>query len=87
MSERKSRSTLRWSKPLAARLIEGDNDDRASEAYLTKREREAAYRFDDGVAYERFVARWSRRAGKVFLDWIAPSPVLARRWLRHWQLH
>jgi len=33
-----------------------------------------AYRFDDGVAYERFMGRWSRGAGKVFLDWIAPPP-------------
>ncbi len=35
-------------------------------------------RFDDGEAYERFMGRWSRLAGKVFLDWLAPVPNL--RW-------
>jgi ubiquinone/menaquinone biosynthesis C-methylase UbiE len=40
---------------------------------------EAALNFDDGAAYERFMRRWSRAAGAVFLDWIAP-PVQAR-WL------
>lgn len=35
-------------------------------------------RFDDGAAYERFMGQWSRLAGKVFLDWLAPSPGL--RW-------
>ena len=29
-------------------------------------------RFDDGEAYERFMGRWSRLAGEVFLDWIRP---------------
>ena len=27
-------------------------------------------RFDDGDAYERFMGRWSRLAGDVFLDWL-----------------
>jgi hypothetical protein len=39
-------------------------------------ETDPAYRFNDGAAYERFMGRWSRGAGKVFLDWIA-----AARWL------
>lgn len=35
-------------------------------------------RFDDGEAYERFMGKWSRLAGEVFLDWLAPPPGL--RW-------
>ncbi|MBV9813232.1 MAG: methyltransferase domain-containing protein [Acetobacteraceae bacterium] len=35
--------------------------------------------FDDGEAYERFMGRWSRLAGEVFLDWLAPAPGL--RWV------
>jgi len=27
--------------------------------------------FDDGAAYENFMARWSRSIGTVFLDWLA----------------
>ena len=40
---------------------------------------ERAYRFDDGSAYERFMGRWSRGAGNVFLDWVAPPS--GARWL------
>src|SRR5215475_2100536 len=29
------------------------------------------FRFDDGAAYERYMGDWSRRAGTVFLDWLA----------------
>ena len=36
-------------------------------------------RFDDGDAYERFMGRWSRLAGDVFLDWLNLPPGL--RWL------
>lgn len=36
-------------------------------------------RFDDGAAYERLMGRWSRLAGEIFLDWLAPSPGL--KWL------
>lgn len=28
--------------------------------------------FDDGAAYERFMGRWSRAVGPVFLSWLAP---------------
>ena len=35
--------------------------------------------FNDGAAYERFMGTWSQRAGDVFLDWLAPAPML--RWL------
>jgi ubiquinone/menaquinone biosynthesis C-methylase UbiE len=35
--------------------------------------------FDDAAAYEAFMARWSRKAGRVFLDWISPSK--NARWL------
>ena len=40
---------------------------------------ELAHSFDDSAAYERFMGRWSRAAGTVFLDWMAP-PTDAR-WL------
>ena len=36
-------------------------------------------RFDDGAAYERYMGLWSRLAGEVFLDWLAPARGL--RWL------
>src|ERR1700760_2535605 len=36
-------------------------------------------RFDDGALYERSMGVWSRLAGDVFLDWLAPAPGL--RWL------
>jgi SAM-dependent methyltransferase len=32
---------------------------------------EATNYFTDGQAYERFMGRWSRTAGEVFLDWLA----------------
>jgi ubiquinone/menaquinone biosynthesis C-methylase UbiE len=36
-------------------------------------------RFEDGAAYERMMGVWSRLAGEVFLDWVAPRPGL--RWI------
>jgi SAM-dependent methyltransferase len=33
--------------------------------------------FDDGAAYERGMGGWSRVAGDIFLDWIAPAEGLA----------
>jgi SAM-dependent methyltransferase len=59
---------------LASRLTEGkpSNKANASEGSLTRPETESAYQFDDGAAYERFMGRWSRGAGRVFLRWIAP---------------
>jgi ubiquinone/menaquinone biosynthesis C-methylase UbiE len=35
--------------------------------------------FNDGAAYERFMGVWSRLAGEVFLDWLAPQAGL--RWV------
>jgi len=35
-------------------------------------------RFDDGAGYERMMGVWSRLAGEVFLDWVAPPAGL------HW---
>ena len=37
---------------------------------------EQQIRFDDGDAYERSMGVWSRLAGEIFLDWLAPSPAL-----------
>lgn len=36
-------------------------------------------RFNDGAAYERMMGTWSRIAGDIFLDWVAPPSGL--RWL------
>jgi ubiquinone/menaquinone biosynthesis C-methylase UbiE len=36
-------------------------------------------RFDDGAAYERMMGIWSRLAGAIFLDWLAPPAGL--RWV------
>jgi SAM-dependent methyltransferase len=38
-----------------------------------------AHAFDDGEAYERFMGRWSRAVGAIFLDWVAPPK--GARWL------
>jgi len=35
--------------------------------------------FEDGAGYEQMMGIWSRLAGDVFLDWLAPQP--AQRWL------
>jgi SAM-dependent methyltransferase len=35
--------------------------------------------FDDSAAYERFVGKWGRAAGSVFLDWLDPPQAAA--WL------
>ena len=40
---------------------------------------EVAHSFDDSAAYERFMGRWSRAAGEVFVDWLAPPA--GARWL------
>jgi len=36
-------------------------------------------RFNDGAAYERMMGAWSRIAGDIFLDWLAPPAGL--RWI------
>jgi len=36
-------------------------------------------RFNDGAAYEQLMGIWSRLAGEVFLDWLAPEKGL--RWI------
>jgi ubiquinone/menaquinone biosynthesis C-methylase UbiE len=35
--------------------------------------------FDDGTAYEQMMGIWSRLAGEIFIDWLAPPPGL--RWI------
>jgi ubiquinone/menaquinone biosynthesis C-methylase UbiE len=37
----------------------------------------AEIRFDDGASYERMMGVWSRMAGDIFIDWLAPKPGLA----------
>ena len=36
-------------------------------------------RFDDGASYEEFMGKWSRLAGDLFLQWLAPP--VGWRWL------
>ena len=40
---------------------------------------EQSIRFDDGAAYEQMMGIWSRFAGEIFLDWLAPPSGL--RWI------
>ena len=40
---------------------------------------EQQIRFEDGAAYERYMGRYSRLVGEVFLDWLAPPQGL--RWI------
>ncbi len=40
---------------------------------------EPQIRFDDGAAYEQMMGIWSRFAGEIFLDWLAPPQGL--RWI------
>lgn len=37
------------------------------------------FRFDDGAAYERMMGIWSRSAGEIFLEWLAPPAGM--RWV------
>jgi 2-polyprenyl-3-methyl-5-hydroxy-6-metoxy-1,4-benzoquinol methylase len=37
---------------------------------------EPQIRFEDGAGYERMMGVWSRSAGQIFLDWLAPKPGL-----------
>lgn len=32
---------------------------------------ETQIRFEDGLSYERYMGDWSRRAGTIFIDWLA----------------
>lgn len=36
-------------------------------------------RFDDGAAYEQMMGIWSRIAGEIFIDWVAPAKGL--KWI------
>lgn len=36
-----------------------------------------SFRFNNGASYERMMGVWSRSAGEIFLDWMAPKPGLA----------
>jgi SAM-dependent methyltransferase len=40
---------------------------------------EIPIRYDDGAAYARMMGVWSRAAGEMFIDWLAPSRDL--RWI------
>ena len=40
---------------------------------------EPLIRFEDGAGYERMMGKWSRLAGEIFLDWLAPASGL--RWI------
>jgi SAM-dependent methyltransferase len=40
---------------------------------------EPQIRYDDGAVYERYMGKWSRLAGEIFLNWLAPLSGL--RWI------
>jgi SAM-dependent methyltransferase len=40
---------------------------------------EQKIRFDDGASYEQIMGIWSRSAGEIFLDWLAPCSGM--RWI------
>lgn len=40
---------------------------------------ETQIKFDDGAAYEKMMGVWSRIAGTIFLDWLAPAA--GKRWV------
>lgn len=40
---------------------------------------ETQIRFEDGAGYERMMGVWSRLAGNIFIDWVAPSAGL--KWI------
>jgi SAM-dependent methyltransferase len=40
---------------------------------------EQQIRFDDGAAYERMMGAWSKLAGEIFLDWLAPRA--GQKWI------
>jgi SAM-dependent methyltransferase len=40
---------------------------------------EQRIRFNDGVAYERVMGKWSQLVGEIFLDWLAPPS--GARWI------
>ncbi len=39
-----------------------------------ERKTAVAIRFDDGASYEQMMGAWSRLAGELFVDWLAPAP-------------
>ncbi len=52
---------------------------RPAQAMVSSDMNDASIRFNDGAAYERMMGAWSRLAGDIFLDWLAPPAGLA--WL------
>ncbi|MDG2032519.1 MAG: class I SAM-dependent methyltransferase, partial [Rhodospirillales bacterium] len=38
-----------------------------------------ATKFNDGIAYEAWMGRWSKKVGEKFLEWLAPAEKLS--WL------
>jgi hypothetical protein len=43
--------------------------------------------FSDGKTYERMMGRWSKLAGRIFLDWLDPPKNLDRGRLRQRRLY
>ena len=48
-------------------------------ALMDNRMSDQTIKFTDGAAYERGMGTWSRLAGEVFIEWLAPSDGL--RWI------
>jgi ubiquinone/menaquinone biosynthesis C-methylase UbiE len=57
------------------RLKHAGKVEKQSKAPMTQQQ----IRFEDGAAYEHMMGTWSRLAGNVFLDWLAPASGL--RWI------
>ncbi len=69
------RSVLAYPKLAAFSIMLGQHRRETGAAQVA----EQTIRFEDGAAYERMMGVWSRIAGDIFLDWLAPAPGL--RWL------
>jgi ubiquinone/menaquinone biosynthesis C-methylase UbiE len=53
-------------------LLAAAGDQAACTQTKDNRMAEQQIRFDDGAAYERMMGVWSKLAGDIFLDWLAP---------------
>ena len=62
---------------------------RWDQAGVTGDATDVAIDFNNGAAYERFMGRWSRAVGALFLNWVVPPKhdLLVRSRLRHGSLH
>src|SRR5262245_66047748 len=80
MSKKKSTSTQHWSRQPASSRTESPASVGLHVAGPSRLAiPDIAHSFDDSAGYERFIGRWGRAAGAIFLDWLAPPS--GARWL------